>query len=79
VPAGEYFTVRFRRATAAAVQPLVEHSPSLDGPWTSAIDGIDGVLATTTPDGFAPGIDRVEVHIPRLGPRLFVRVGVTLL
>jgi len=79
VPAGEYFTVGLRRATAAAVQPRVEHSPGLDGPWTSAIDGIDGVVAITTPDGFAPGIDEVEVHIPRLAPRLFVRVGVTLL
>lgn len=75
VPDGDYFVVAYRRDPTASVVSWVESSVALDGPWTPAVDGIDGVVATTTPDGFAPGVDRVSVHIPSHEPRLFVRVG----
>jgi autotransporter-associated beta strand protein len=77
VPDGDYFVVAYRRDPAATVVSWVESSVALDGPWTPAVDGVHGVVATTTPDGFAPGIDRVAVHIPSHEPRLFVRVGAT--
>ncbi len=79
VPDGDYLVITYRRDPAAAVQAFVEHSATALEPWTRAIDGIDGVVATTMADGFTPGIDRVDVHIPRHEPRMFVRVGASRL
>jgi hypothetical protein len=79
VPDGDYFVLTYRRDATAAAGAFVEHSATAAEPWTPATNGIDGVVATTTPDGFAPGIDRVAVHIPRQDSRLFVRVGASIL
>ena len=75
-PAGEYFVITYRHDSGASVVSFVESSNSLDGAWTPAVDGVDGVIVTTTPDGFAVGIDRVVVRIPGGVPRMFVRLGV---
>ena len=75
-PAGEYFVITYRHDSGASVVSFVESSDTLDGAWTPAVDGVDGVIVTTTPDGFAVGIDRVVVRIPGGVPRMFVRLGV---
>lgn len=45
--------------------------------WTTAQDGVQGVSIAETLHGFAPGIDRIEVLIPRSleqSGRLFARL-----
>lgn len=61
------------------VESFLEYGTDLTaGSWIKAENGINGVIVTTTPDGFSPGVHRVEVRIPKsLAPdgRLFGRVG----
>ncbi|MEM9237218.1 MAG: VCBS repeat-containing protein [Verrucomicrobiota bacterium] len=73
-------TFTFRRFVEAQVdEPSIEVSTDLDS-FTPVVDGTDGVIVTETTDGFAPGIDRVEVFIPddlATEGRLFVRISIT--
>lgn len=78
VPDGDYLVFAYRRDATADVTATVEHSATLTTPWMSAIDGVDGVVVVETADGYEPGIDRVEVFIPRTTPRLFTRLHVDL-
>lgn len=63
-----HITFSFRRSAAAASQPdlsiTVEYSPDLSS-WTPAVHGSHGISITSTNDAFAPGIERVDVSIPR--------------
>lgn len=71
----------FRRADeAAGLNPAVEYDTDLAGTWTPAQGGVNGVTINETQDGFATGIDRVEVRIPSsqaAAGRLFARLAVT--
>lgn len=71
----------FRRADeAAGLNPAVEYDADLAGTWTLAQGGVNGVTIHETQDGFASGIDRVEVRIPSsqaAAGRLFARLVVT--
>jgi len=82
IPDGDYLVITHRRSAAAVAEGTsssVEHSTTLTAPWTAALHGVDGVVVVETADGFDPGIDRVEVFIPRAShARLFGRLGVTL-
>ncbi len=79
VPDGGYLVFTHRRDATAQANPTVEHSTTLEAPWTIATDGVDGVVVIETTDGFAPGIDRVEVFIPQqANPHLFGRLAVTI-
>lgn len=70
----------FRRADeAAGLNPAVEYDTDLAGTWTPAQGGVNGVTINETENGFAAGIDRVEVRIPSsqaAGGRLFARLAV---
>ena len=63
-----YLVFTYRRSDLASSAPgisiRVEHGSSLTS-WNQAIHGQNGVIITTSDDGFVPGIDRVEVRIPR--------------
>ncbi len=78
VDASEFiFTFRLN-PTAAADHPAVQYGSTLTG-WTQAMNGVDGITVTTTPDGVSPGIDSVTVRIPRTlatGKRFFGRLSV---
>lgn len=71
----------FRRADeAAGLDPQVEYDTDLAGTWTPAQGGVNGVTINETENGFATGIDRVEVRIPSsqaASGRLFARLAVT--
>lgn len=60
-------------------ESFIEYGTDLaSASWAKAIHGTGGVIITTTPDGFSPGVHRVEVRIPKaLAPngRLFARIG----
>jgi hypothetical protein len=69
-------TFVFRRAdVAAASGPFAEYSGVLNGTWTPATNGVNGVEVTVADDGFGPGVDRVTVKIPRTPGKLFVRLN----
>lgn len=71
------FTFR-RVADTGGLAVEVEYGEDL-ATWRTCEDGKDGVVVAETPDGFAPGIDRVEVRIPApfaTGRHLFVRLVV---
>jgi len=78
VPDGDYLVFTYRRDATALVHAGVEHSTTLKAPWTTAADGVDGVVIVETPNGFASGIDRVEVFIPRSAARNFARLAASL-
>ena len=71
-------TFTFRRAAEAAyLGAVVQYGPGL-GDWSHARHGVDGVEIVEIPDGFAPGIDRVEVTLPRnlaTGKSFFTRLS----
>jgi len=78
------FLFVFRRTLGSLDDPnttiAVEYGSDLLG-WTKAEDGVAGVTITEEIDGFAPGIDKVGVAIPRAlatGGKLFVRLTVTV-
>jgi len=76
-----YLTFTFRRTDESAFYaPYVEYGSDLAG-WTTAADGVDGVIITETDDGFGAGIDQVTVQIPRTlaaGSSLFARLRVDI-
>ncbi|MBK1825757.1 beta strand repeat-containing protein [Haloferula rosea] len=56
----------FRQTQDSAGEDVyVEYGDNLVG-WTEAEAGVGGVTINTTTDGFEPGVDRVEVTIPRV-------------
>jgi len=68
-------TFVFRRADVAlASAPYVQFGAILGG-WTSAINGVGSVQITVQDDGFATGVDRVTVKVPRSGNRMFLRLN----
>jgi len=70
---------RSRQAAYAGVIAIVEHDDDLAGPWAAAVDGVNSVAVVETPDGYGPGIDQVEVFIPRASKtRGFARLTVTV-
>ncbi len=72
----------FRRTDASAsYNPVAEYSTTLNPTWTTAQNGVNGVVITTDNDAFGAGIDRVTVAIPRtlaIGSRIFVRLKVNI-
>jgi len=65
-----------RREDAWYLPPQCQYGADLTT-WTTAQDGVQNVSIAETADGFAPGIDRIEVRIPKaLAPsgRLFARL-----
>ena len=74
----------FRRTDLALTQPgiviIAEYGSNLSG-WTTAVDGVNGISITETPDGFGAGVDRVDVTIPKTlatGSKLFCRLNVVI-
>lgn len=87
VPAGDYLLFTYRRsalATAAGLTAASEYDADLVGSWTTAQDGVDGVVVLVDEDyaSFDPAAtatDRVRVYIPRgTDPKLFGRLSVTV-
>jgi hypothetical protein len=78
VPNGNYLVFTYRRDATAQVTAAVEHSTTLTAPWTTAANGVDGVVVVETANGFASGINKVEVFIPRSAARMFGRLGVSV-
>jgi hypothetical protein len=74
-----YLRFVYRRSQASAIYlPACYYSGNLAA-WTLAEDDTNGVDILETPNGFATGIDRVEVLIPRAlatSGRLFARLQV---
>ncbi|MBN8459584.1 MAG: hypothetical protein J0M04_17275 [Verrucomicrobia bacterium] len=74
-----YLRFVFRRSQVSATYlPTCHYSGDLTA-WTLAEDDTNGVDILETPNGFSPGIDRVEVLIPRAlatSGRLFARLQV---
>ena len=70
----------FRRTTSTSyLNPYAEYGSALNG-WTRARHGIDGIVITERANTAAPGVDLLDVRIPRslaAGERLFVRLAVT--
>ncbi|WP_193212813.1 choice-of-anchor D domain-containing protein [Luteolibacter marinus] len=82
--ASSYLRFTYRRSDLAAADANtaigVEYGNGLAG-WTTAADGVDGVVVVETNDGFETGIDRVEVYIPAAlaaDGKLFARLAVTV-
>ena len=72
----------YRRTALSLIQPAVdlsiEYSSDLIN-WSPAQDGIDGIAKTVTKDGFASGVDKVEVSFPQsltAGGKLFAHLKV---
>lgn len=78
----DYLLFSYRRTDAAASTTIAgEYSFTLDNDWTEAQGGVDGVVTEDTDDGYAPGVDRVDVYIPQsLAPdgKIFGRLNVDL-
>lgn len=81
LPAGEYLKFTFRRSDLsvdAGVTAIAEHDTDLEGVWTDAVAGVDGVVVNETEDLTIPGV-RVDVFIPRgANATLFGRLSVTV-
>ena len=64
--------------TQAGLVTTVEYGSNLTG-WTTAVNATAGVVITVTNDGFAVGVDKVDVSIPRalaIGSELFAHLKV---
>ncbi|WP_367873494.1 beta strand repeat-containing protein [Luteolibacter sp. Populi] len=77
-----YLNVVYRRTDASlSYSPLVEYGSALAG-WTTAVNGVNGVIITPEDDFFGAGIDRVTVKIPRAlaapSAKLFARLRVNI-
>ena len=84
---GDYFLFTYRRSGEAVAAGLIaasEYDADLVAPWTTAQDGVDGVVVLVDEDyaSFEPAAtdtDRVRVYIPRgTNPKLFGRLAVTV-
>ncbi|MCU0749868.1 MAG: autotransporter-associated beta strand repeat-containing protein, partial [Akkermansiaceae bacterium] len=80
LPAGQYLKFTYRRSAEsvdAGVLSTAQHDGDLAGTWATALDNAGGVEIIETPNGSAPGIDKVEVFIPRgAATTLFGRLSV---
>lgn len=80
LPAGNYLKYTFRRTDASVSAGVVagaEYDTDLVPAWTTAVQGVGGVQIVTTDDGFAAGVDKVEVFVPRAAnAKLFGRLNV---
>jgi autotransporter-associated beta strand protein len=78
----DYLLFTYRRTDAAAgVNAFGQYSFTLNNDWVEAQAGVDGVVIDETDDGFDPGVDQVDVYIPRsLSPdgRMFGRLNVDI-
>jgi fibronectin-binding autotransporter adhesin len=73
------FTYR-RTATSLYMAPTVEYDADLAGSWITAANGATGIVVVTTANGYAAGVDRVEVYLPKslaATGELFARLRVT--
>jgi len=84
VPAGDYMEFTYRRtdmSVSAGVTAACEYGTDLLGPWTTAVDGVDGVAVLVDND-YAPygaATARVRVYVPRgANVRIFGRLHVTV-
>ncbi|MCB1131152.1 MAG: choice-of-anchor D domain-containing protein [Verrucomicrobiae bacterium] len=77
----DYLLFSYRLSDAAAADAgtavSVEYGGDLSG-WTTATDGVDGVVILTTADGYETGVARVDVYIPVGATELFARLKVEL-
>jgi len=78
----DYFKLTYpvtQMSVGFGAESFVEFGTDLtSSSWSKASHGSDGVIITSTPDGFSPGVHRIEVWIPKsLAPdgRLFARIG----
>lgn len=78
---GTYLNFVYRRTDASASSnPLVQHGSNLTG-WTTAQNGVNGVIITADDNFFGASTDRVTVRIPRSlasGSKLFARLKVEI-
>lgn len=75
---GANFEFTFRRTDLSnyAPFPAVQYGSLLSG-WTTAQNGVNGVVITETNDFYGAGVDKVVVSIPRslaVGDKLFARL-----
>ncbi|BCX48828.1 hypothetical protein HAHE_27360 [Haloferula helveola] len=63
----DYLLFTYRRTTAAGTDANttieVNYGTDLSG-WTTAADGVDGIVIFDTQNGFGAGVDQVDVYIP---------------
>jgi len=84
VPAGDYLEFTYRRtdlSVSAGVAAVCETATDLLGPWTTAADGVNGVVVLVDNDyaPFGAATARVRVYVPRgANVRLFGRLHVTV-
>ena len=87
VPAGDYFLFTYRRSdlsSSAGLSAVCEYGVDLSGGWTSAQDGVDGVVVLEDDNypSFVPpasDTDRIRVYIPRgSNPKMFGRLSVVV-
>lgn len=78
----DYVKFSFRRTDVSAyLAPTAEYDTDLTGTWTPATHGVNGVVIVTTDDGFATGVDQVDVYIPRslaVSGKIFARLNVVI-
>lgn len=78
---GTYLNFVYRRTDASlSSNPLVQYGSSLSG-WTTAQNGVGGVIITSDDNFFGAATDRVTVRIPRslaIGSKLFARLKVDI-
>ncbi len=76
----EFVSFTFRRTDEAAGEnPYVQYSLTLDGTWTDAETGVNGVTVEEINNGFGTGIDSVTVKVPRslaVDGKIFLRLAV---
>lgn len=88
LPAGDYLLFTYRRtdlSVAAGLTATCQYDTGLADPWTTAVNGVDGVVIVededypwTSPPAAEP-TDRVRVFIPRgVTPALFGRLKVVV-
>jgi autotransporter-associated beta strand protein len=83
-PAGNYFEFTYRRsdlAVSAGVSAACQTNTGLGPAWTTAQDGVNGVVVLVDNDytPYGTATDRVRVYVPRgTNARLFARLHVTV-
>jgi hypothetical protein len=87
VPAGDYLLFTYRRSdlsVSGGLTATCETDTDLVGPWTTAVDGVSGVVILTDDNypSFTPpaaNTDRVRVYVPRgANPKFFGRLNVVV-
>ena len=82
VPAGTYMEFTYRRtalSVSASVTSAGQYSTDLLAAWTTAVNGVGGVVTIETANFYATGVDRVQVYVPKgASTKLFGRLNVTV-